>query len=262
MKTKYPIVLVHGIASKEFGFFKAFGLIERNTKSCGFDITTAPTDGFGSIESNAEQLKRYIEKLISETGAEKVNLIGHSKGGLDSRCMISRLGMGDRVASLTCLSTPNQGSRIASRLWSLPDIIKKPIACLIELFYKIVGDKDPQVLTVCRQLAYSENGIPELANAEIPEGIFVQSYSVTMQRSRDDFIMSIPHLFSKIIEKEPETDGLVTKESAKFGEFQGDCIEGSASHSEICGFSLHKKKRAEVYAFYIELCNDLAKRGY
>ncbi len=261
MLTEYPIILVHGIVLKEMKFFKAFGLIERNLRNSGFCVSTAPTDGFGSIESNAKQLKKHIEKTLSETGAKKVNLIAHSKGGLDSRYMINQLGMAEKVASLTCLSSPHQGSRIASRLWSLPKVIKYPIAAWLHLLYKILGDKDPNVLTVCRQLSYVPDGIPELSESEITDGVFVQSYSVTMERSRDDFIMTIPHLFSKIIEKESETDGLVSKESAKFGEFKGDCIEGSVSHSEIAGFSLHRNKRAEVYSFYIELCRNLAERG-
>ncbi len=262
MKTKYPIVLVHGIAAKELKFFKAFGLIERNLKKAGFDVSTAPTDGFGSIESNGEQLSTHIKKLLFETGAEKVNLIGHSKGGLDSRYVASSAEMEGKIASITCLCSPHQGSRIASRLYSLPKIIKYPIACFLHTFYKLLGDKNPDVLTVCRQLSYVPEGVPELSNSKIPEGVFAQSYSATMDKSRDDFIMTIPHLFSKIIEKEPETDGLVTKESAKFGEFRGDCSEGSVSHAEMAGFSLHKKKRAEVYAFYIQLCRDLAERGY
>ena len=39
-------------------------------------------------------------------GCEKVNIIAHSKGGLDSRYMITHLGLADKVASLTTVATP------------------------------------------------------------------------------------------------------------------------------------------------------------
>ncbi len=261
MATKYPIVLVHGIAIKEMKCFKAFGRIESNLKNGGFCVTTAPTDAFGSIESNGAQLKKHINEVLMKTGAEKVNLIGHSKGGLDSRYIADDAEMQGKIASITCICSPHQGSKIASRLYSLPKVIKNIMACFTHAFYKMLGDKNPEVLTVCRQLSYVKDGVPELSHLKIPDGVFVQSYSATLERSRDDFIMSLPHLFSRIIEKEPETDGLVSKESAKFGEFQGNCTEGSVSHTEIAGFSLHKKKRKEVYEFYLNLCSDLEKRG-
>lgn len=64
-KTKYPILLVHGV------FFR--------------------------------DLKRILE-ILKETGAEKVNIIAHSKGGLDSRSAICFEGMDQNVASLTTIS--------------------------------------------------------------------------------------------------------------------------------------------------------------
>ncbi len=79
----YPIILVHGIIVKEFLFFKAFGGIEKRLKKAGSSVFTADTDGFGTIENNAAQLKAFTEKILAETGAEKVHFIAHSKGGLD-----------------------------------------------------------------------------------------------------------------------------------------------------------------------------------
>ena len=50
MKTKYPIILVHGIVVKDFKKFKAFGKIEKILKDEGFIVYTATTDGFGTIK--------------------------------------------------------------------------------------------------------------------------------------------------------------------------------------------------------------------
>ena len=91
MSTKYPIILVHGIMVKELKHFKAFGRIEKALKEDGFNVYTSLTDGFGSIENNASQLKRQIIRILEENKVDKVNLIAHSKGGLDSKYMIKKL---------------------------------------------------------------------------------------------------------------------------------------------------------------------------
>lgn len=50
-------------------------------------------DKYGSIERRAQQLEKHVENFLEKVGAEKVNIIGHSMGGLDSRyrCLIDRL---------------------------------------------------------------------------------------------------------------------------------------------------------------------------
>jgi hypothetical protein len=101
MKTKYPIILVHGIALKDFKFLKSFGEIDRILRIQGYSVYKAKTDGFGSIANNAMQLKEEIVKILEAEGVDKVNIIAHSKGGLDSKYMIENLGMEDYVASLT-----------------------------------------------------------------------------------------------------------------------------------------------------------------
>ena len=79
-----------------------------NLEKEGYKVYVADTDGFGSVENNAEQLKSFIERVLSETGAEKVNIIAHSKGGLDAKYMITKLYMEDKIASLTTLCTPHK----------------------------------------------------------------------------------------------------------------------------------------------------------
>ena len=259
MQTKYPIILAHGVALREWRIFKSFGRIEKTLREAGYAVYAANTDGFGSIENNAAQLKTQIEEILRSESTDKVNIIAHSKGGLDSLYMIQELGMAGAVASLTTLSTPNKGSRIASGLYRLPRWIKGFLAFWINLWYRIFGDKHPDALTVCRQLQLTPNDAPE--RFAVPDGVYCQSYSATLQRSRDDFLMSIPLYFSRHW-GERNTDGLVSVESAKYAEYRGDCLEESLSHSEIIGLSLKKKKRRKVYAFYLSLCRELAERGF
>ena len=64
MQTKYPIVLVHGIILKDFLFVKSFGKIDKILKKQGFKVYKANIDGFGSVSSNATQLKEIILNIL------------------------------------------------------------------------------------------------------------------------------------------------------------------------------------------------------
>ena len=259
MATQYPIILVHGVALKDIRFFKAFGNIENLLSHAGYTVSTAPTDGFGSIETNAEQLRNHVNEILEQTGAKKVNLIAHSKGGLDSRYMIDNLGMKNKVASVTFLCTPHKGSGVASLLYGLPKPIKSILASWINLWYRLFGDRRPDALNVCRQLKYAPDGALEYADNY--DGIFLQSYTTIMEKGRDDFVMSIPLRFSRRYEND-DSDGMVSVHSAKFGEYRGHCTDGSVSHSEIVDFMVKKSKKEKIYLFYLTLCEELGERGY
>src|SRR5690606_21994510 len=68
-----------------------------------------------------------------------VNLFAHSMGGLDSRFLISSLGYGDRVASLTTLSTPHRGTAVADMALGLTESLDTDaLASLGELLARTV----------------------------------------------------------------------------------------------------------------------------
>lgn len=107
---RYPIALVHGLfgyKTLKIGPFRKayFRGVEKHFKEEGIEVFLPVTTPFASFEKRATQLK---EQLLA-TGWEKFHIIAHSAGGLDSRYMVSKLGMGDRVASITTVSTPHRG---------------------------------------------------------------------------------------------------------------------------------------------------------
>lgn len=260
MNTKYPIVLVHGLTVRDTIFFKSFGKIDKKLKEKGYTVYRSQIDSFGTIENNAQILKEEILKIIDTMKCDKVNIIAHSKGGLDSKYMIMKLDMEDKVSSLTTLCTPHKGSPIATNILKLPKWILKTTAFFINTWYKILGDKHPDSLNACIEL--SESNAIEEETFDISNKVYCQSYSTKMDKPKDDFIMGIPLLFFHHFEKDMDSDGLVSSDSAVFGEYKGNAFKESISHSEINGFSASKKKREKVYEFYYELCRDLASRGY
>lgn len=64
------------------------------------------------IRTAAELLGRHIEGICERTGSERVDIVGHSLGGLIARYYVQRLGGDTRVRTLVTLGTPHSGTRV------------------------------------------------------------------------------------------------------------------------------------------------------
>lgn len=259
MATKYPVILVHGIAAKQSWIMNAFGKIGDVLREHGNDVYIADNDGFGRIATNAEQLRVFVENVLKKTGKEKVNIIAHSKGGLDSKYMITELGMEDKIASLTTLCTPHRGSIVASWIWKLPKFIKRIIAFFINFFYKhFMDDKFPDAMGACEELLPIDESEQTL---EFSTKIYCQSYSSSMKSARDCFIMALPMKMTKHFQK-VENDGLVSVESAKFSNYRGEAFDFSVSHVQIIDLFSKSEQKEKIYLFYKSICDELSEMGF
>jgi pimeloyl-ACP methyl ester carboxylesterase len=70
-----------------------------------------------------------MDEILDKTGSERVNIVAHIKGGLDSRWYIADNDNG-RVANLIMIATPNSGSPAA--LW---DFSGCPFGSDFDLFH-------------------------------------------------------------------------------------------------------------------------------
>ena len=115
-QTKYPIVLEHGLA----GFDELFGVLEywygipEALQGGGATVFVTEVSQFDSTEARGEELLAQVEHIIAITGKPKVNLIGHSHGGLDVRYVAAVRP--DLVASVTTVGTPHKGAQLADYL--------------------------------------------------------------------------------------------------------------------------------------------------
>ena len=259
MATKYPIVLVHGVAAKQLPFFNAFGRIDVELKKAGYKVFVSNHDGFGRIETNAEQLKVFIERVMKICGTDKVNIIAHSKGGLDSKYMIQNLDMEDHVASLTTICTPHTGSLIASKIWSWPKLFKEFVASIINGLYRAIArDKRPNAMVVCDQLRVME---PHNEVLSFSYKVYCQSYSTNISKSDDCIAMAMPMIIQNR-NIHLENDGLVTSNSSKFGVYRGSCLDTPISHLQIIDILAKPRQRSRVYAFYKQVCFELSEMGF
>lgn len=120
-----PVVMVHGFNATyrtwtgylgPQGFLAGLGLqgfAVGDGQMPGVMETGSITDPFkrtNSIAQNAAILGEYIDHVQQATGAEKVDLLVHSMGGLISRYYLDRIMTKDNIAQLIILGTPMAGS--------------------------------------------------------------------------------------------------------------------------------------------------------
>ena len=110
-KKPLPVLLIHGYLSDAAVWNKWQDLLKKDGIPT-FPITFQESDDkCGSAAAHAKELSKKIGDIKSQTGQNQVNIVGHSKGGLDARVYLAN-GTHD-VANLIMIGTPNAGSPLA-----------------------------------------------------------------------------------------------------------------------------------------------------
>ncbi|WP_051786719.1 MULTISPECIES: esterase/lipase family protein [Streptomyces] len=69
-----------------------------------------PVTGLGDIRDSAREPAAFVERVRAATGAAKVDLVGHSQGGMTPRHHLKNLGGTTKVDKLVALSPTNHGT--------------------------------------------------------------------------------------------------------------------------------------------------------
>src|SRR4051812_4101684 len=104
----YPVVLVHGT----FGDASNWAVDAPQLRAAGYCTFALNygNHGTGEIARSAQQLKAFVDQVLAETGAAKVDIVGHSQGGMMPRYYIKNLGGADKVDDLVGLAPSNHGT--------------------------------------------------------------------------------------------------------------------------------------------------------
>lgn len=167
-----PVVMVHGFSSdwrawENYlgpngylarvglrGFAVGDGQVEGTMNTGSLDQPTAKTN---TIAENAEILAEYVAGVKKLTGAQRVDLVAHSMGGLISRYYIDRLMDGNEVAQLIMLGSPMTGTDCAN----LPSALGFYLPAALEI-------RPNYVAGIFNQQVTHRHGIPFYALAGIP----------------------------------------------------------------------------------------------
>lgn len=66
---------------------------------------------YNSCATNARELERAVDQICRATGSREIDIVAHSKGGLDSRLYVDQGN--EKVNHLVMIATPNHGTILA-----------------------------------------------------------------------------------------------------------------------------------------------------
>jgi hypothetical protein len=140
----YPVILVHETAF-DMGFdWPELSPMLANAGYCVFALNYGQTalsvgdrfDGLGDIPASAEQLASFVSSVRSATHARKVDIVGHSQGGMMPNYYIEFLGGARFVHMLIGLAPSNHGTTFDGLF---PALAKVNLLSITDLIFHAIG---------------------------------------------------------------------------------------------------------------------------
>ncbi len=257
-KTKYPLLMVHGVFFRDYKYLNYWGRIPDELSRNGAVVFYGNHQSALPVKDSGAELAERIKEIVRKTGCEKVNVIAHSKGGLDCRYAISLCGADKYVASLTTINTPHRGCAFVD--WLLTKVDKKiqnGIAFSYNSAMKRFGE-NPNFLAAVNDLTYK--CCCEL-NEEMPDvdGILYQSVGSKLNKAvSGKFPLNLSYNFVRHFSG--DNDGLVSADSFEWGtDFRYITVKGKRgiSHADMVDLNRENIPDFDVREFYVQLVADL-----
>jgi triacylglycerol lipase len=291
----YPIILVHGMAG--FDQLTVGPLTvdywnhvhEALAKDGEYEVFETVAPPYDTSEVRAGAIVTQIQDILKRTGRKKVNLVGHSQGGMDSRVLASPNGyaLGNVIASVTTISTPHHGSKVADAVLGLipgfaESTLNDAASALLGVLQKTVYDiqSNSDLLGQAKELTTSYMDGTFNPKYIDDANVHYASYAgrtnlrsgtgvcdtATFPNDPKSLDAAQPVLYPTALLLEEGkgvvNDGLVTVESAKWGEFM-QCVP--ADHLQEVGNINIDGATATTFdyqQFYRGLVKRLRAKGY
>lgn len=106
-----PVLLIHGFLGTRGAMFP----LEYRLRRDGFVVFSLNLGllNIGDIRKSAYHIHRHIQDILRETDLDKIDIIGHSMGGLIGLYFIKKLGGHQFVRRFISLGTPHHGTPFA-----------------------------------------------------------------------------------------------------------------------------------------------------
>ena len=266
---KYPILLVHGMGFRDRRHFCYWGRIPKTLEKEGCKVYFGGQDSNGSIEDNAAFLAQRIDEIIKETGAEKLNVFAHSKGGMEMRYAIAKFGVGEKIASLSTFQTPHNGSKTIDLVFRIfPKWILRAGSAVFDLWMRVCGDKKPKTYLCIESFSTAAARRFNEEN-KTPDGIYCQSYGFVCKKWFSDIFMWWQNLIVGWVEG--PNDGLLTPDAVKWANFRGVFKSNSNRGISHCDEVDMRRRRltksggegiSDITDFYLSVARELAGMGF
>lgn len=263
-KTRYPILLVHGVFFRDYRYINYWGRIPKELQRNGATVYYGQQQSAAAVEDSGKELAARIQQIVEETGCGKVNIIAHSKGGLDSRAAIAHQGMGPYVATLTTINTPHRGCIFAEYLLGkVPEAARRKIAETYNAAMRRMGDANPDFLAAVTDLTASACAERNAVTPDDPGVVYESVMSYCRRAQHGKFPLNMTYPIVKHFDG--RNDGLVAVDSARWGS-RFTLLEPTGkrgiSHGDVVDLNRENIPGFDVREFYVGLAADLKGRGY
>lgn len=264
-KTRYPLLLVHGVFFRDFEHLNYWGRIPKELIKNGAEIYYGEHNSASAVADSAVELEKRIQEIVQKTGCEKVNVIAHSKGGLDTRMAIATTSAGKYIASLTTINTPHRGCEFADYLLTeIPESGQKLIADKYNQMAAKLGDKDPDFLAAVYDLTSTRCRERNEVIKDDPNIYYQSVGSVLREASSGQFPLNYTYHLVRYFDG--ENDGLVGTGSFEWGEsfqmLRNDKSKRGISHGDMIDLNRENIKGFDIREFYVQLVSGLREKGF
>ena len=262
-KTKYPLLMVHGVFFRDRKNFNYWGRIPEDLEKNGAVIYYGNQQSAESVMESGRHLAARIKRIVDETGCGKVNLIAHSKGGLDCRCAITLCGAAPYVASLTTVNSPHRGCQFADYLLGkAPKSLLQTVAGQYNGALRRLGDTNPDFVSAVKCL--TREACREF-NEQCPDSpdVYYQSVgSKSVSASGGRFPLNLSYQFVKHFDG--ANDGLVALPSMEWGSNFTQVFpkkNRGITHGDMIDLNRENIDGFDVRETYVTLVHQLKERG-
>lgn len=111
-----PVVLLHGLGATYYEDINVLQSYLAGKGYCTFAETYGDYPGFPfvgglrPIADSAAEIRQQIQQVLAETGAAKVDIVGHSEGGFQSLYVTKTQGIANRIGSVVAIAPPTHGT--------------------------------------------------------------------------------------------------------------------------------------------------------
>ncbi|MFV8749605.1 esterase/lipase family protein [Nannocystaceae bacterium ST9] len=226
--TRFPIVMVHGWTGFEnIGPLTYFYGVREDLEGLGYPIGIPVLDPYNSVDVRGEQLVAFVDNTLTSLRARKVNLLGHSQGGIDSRYVAAPAGgaHGDRVGALITLGTPHLGTPFTDIALGL---VPGPAEQALVFVFNFLGatqaqqsDVEASLYTLSESYMQGEFNQVYVDDPRVKYWSWMGETCVGGIGCQDILDPLLVFSYDTIFAVAGPNDGLVPEESAKWGEYLG-----------------------------------------
>ncbi|HJQ04614.1 MAG TPA: alpha/beta fold hydrolase [Nocardioides sp.] len=113
----YPVVFLHGLGANMNEDINVLQSDVAGKGYCTFALTYGTyqygpyVGGMADVTQSAQQIAGFISAVLGETGASKVDIVGHSEGGFESLYTTKTQGIATKVDKVVAIAAPAHGTQ-------------------------------------------------------------------------------------------------------------------------------------------------------